>query len=109
MISMDDILDALIGDVSEYNQQDYQIIKRTDNTWLTDGEYPYFEFLNYFDIKAYDTNNNEYNTVAGLVLNELHHIPAIGEKLKWHEFIFEVIDMDGPKIDKLLITKKQVY
>jgi len=109
MVSMDDILDALIGDVTEYNQQEYQILKRTDNTWLADGEYPYFEFLNYFDVKEYDENNNDYNTVAGFILDQLHHIPSIGEKLKWHEYIFEVVDMDGPKIDKLLITKKKIH
>lgn len=104
MVSMDDILDALIGDVAEYNQHEYQIVQRDKKTWLADGGYPFFEFLNYFDMKELDTGKREYNTVAGFFLSQLHHIPVTGEKIKWNIFEFEVIDMDGPKIDKVLIT-----
>jgi putative hemolysin len=106
MISMDDILDALIGDVTEYNQQEYQIVQRDEKTWLADGAYPFFEFLNYFDIHDPEIDEGDYNTIAGFILNELGYLPRTGEIMKWRDFEFEVMDMDGPKIDKVLIQRK---
>ncbi|HTF28778.1 MAG TPA: hemolysin family protein [Flavitalea sp.] len=103
MVSMDDIVDALIGDSSEYNQNEYQIVKRDDTSWLADGQYPFFEFLHFFDISQ-EENHGDYNTLGGLILYQLNHMPLTGEKVKWKEFIFEVIDMDDNKIDKILIT-----
>jgi putative hemolysin len=106
MVSMDDILDALIGDVTEYNQQEYQIIQRDSKSWLADGSYPFFEFLNYFEIDDAEMRDQDFNTLAGLILSRMHHIPVAGEKIEWDGFQFEVIDMDGQKIDKVLIIKK---
>lgn len=106
MVSMDDILDALIGDVTEYNQQEYQIVKRDDNSWLADGAYPFFEFLNYFNVTENDYEEGDYNTLAGLILHQLSYIPKVGEVIAWNGFEFEIVDMDGPKIDKVMITRK---
>jgi putative hemolysin len=103
MVSMDDIVDALVGDTSEYNQNEYQINKRDDNTWLADGQYPFFEFLHFFDISQ-EENSGDFNTLGGLILSQLNHMPVTGEKVKWKQFVFEVIDMDENKIDKILIS-----
>ncbi|WP_276482432.1 hemolysin family protein [Paraflavitalea pollutisoli] len=105
MVSMDDILDALIGDVSEYNQQDYEIVQRDEKSWLADGQYPFFEFLHYFHLTE-DDQDTDYNTLAGLLLSKLGHIPVTGETVSWKKFEFEVIDMDNQRIDKILITRK---
>ncbi len=102
LISMDDILDALIGDVSEYNHEEYQIIKREDDTWLADGQFPFFEFLNYFNLTTPVAAGN-YKTLGGLIMDELKRHPAAGDKVKWQDFEFEVMDMDGLRIDKVLI------
>jgi putative hemolysin len=106
MVSMDDILDALIGDVTEYNQQEYQIVQRDDKSWLADGAYPFFEFLNYFNMLEDEYDEGDYNTLAGLILHQLSYIPKAGEVITWKGFEFEIVDMDGPKIDKVMITKK---
>jgi putative hemolysin len=106
MVSMDDILDALIGDVTEYNQQEYQIVQRDDKSWLADGAYPFFEFLNFFNVHEEEYYEGDYNTLAGLILHQLSYIPRVGEVIKWKEFELEIVDMDGPKIDKVMITKK---
>lgn len=108
MVSMDDVVDALLGEVSEYNHEEYQIIKRDDNTWLADGQLPFFVFLNYFDLSELK-GNTSFNTLAGLILNTLEHIPTVGEKVKWKDFEFEIIDMDGRRIDKILIFKAKDY
>ena len=105
MVSMDDILDALIGDVTEYNQQEYEIVQRSANTWLADGTYPYFEFLNYFKIHEHDEDEYGYNTLAGFILQQIGYLPHAGEKVTWKHFTFEIMDMDGPRIDKVLIIQ----
>ena len=105
---MDDVVNALLGEVSEYNQNEYQIIKRDDGTWLADAQVPYFVFLQYFNLNEAAMDKTGFNTLGGLVLDELHHIPSAGEKLKWNDFEFEIVDMDGIRIDKILITRKSV-
>jgi len=105
MVSMDDIIDALIGDVTEYNQDEFMIVKRDDNSWLADGAFPFFEFLNYFDLQQ-EENTGQYNTLAGLILEQMNRIPYVGEKVRWLKFEFEIVDMDGPRIDKIQIRLK---
>ncbi len=105
MVCMDDILDALIGDVSELNQDEYSITAREEGTWLADGGYPFFEFMNYFEISHPEKTYQDFNTLAGLILDLFHHIPEVGEKVIWRGFEFEVIDMDGPRIDKILVKR----
>ncbi len=107
VVSMDDVVDALLGDVSEYNQQEYKITLREDGTWLADGQYPYFELLHFFDITDIDSER-EYNTIAGLILHKVENIPTVGEKIDWGHFTLEILDMDGSRIDKVLITKKNI-
>lgn len=104
MVTMDDVLDALLGDSTEYNQEEYAIMQRDDNSWLADGQFPFFEFLHYFGI-AEEEIPGSYNTIGGLFLDLAGHIPLASEKVKWRNFVFEVMDMDGPRIDKLLITR----
>jgi CBS domain containing-hemolysin-like protein len=107
MIAMDDVVDALVGDTTEYNQDEYQIVKRDDHSWLADGQYPYFEFLNYFELQDEVEEEGNFNTLAGFLLEHLHHIPQAGEKLQWNDFTFEIVDMDDRRIDKVLIIREQ--
>lgn len=107
MIAMDDVVDALVGDTTEYNQDEYQIVKRDDHSWLADGQYPYFEFLNYFELPDEAEEEGNFNTLAGFLLEHLHHIPLAGEKLTWNDFTFEIVDMDDRRIDKVLITREE--
>ncbi len=104
VVSMDDVLDALVGDVSEMGQEDYKISQRKDGTWLADAQYPYFEMLHYFNISD-DESQNEFNTIGGLILDKLGRMPNIGDEIQWHGYALEIIDMDGLRIDKVLIKQ----
>lgn len=104
IVSMDDVLDALVGDVSETGQDEYQIVKRKDGTWLADAQYPYFELLHYFDLSD-DLHQNEFNTIGGLILDKLSRMPAVADTIEWQGYEFEIVDMDGLRIDKVLIKK----
>jgi putative hemolysin len=102
IITINDILQALVGDVSEFYTDDYQLSQREDGSWLVDGQYPISEFMRQFDIDYINKASN-ITTVAGVVLWELNHIPKIGEKIVWNGLELEVLDMDNIKIDKILV------
>jgi putative hemolysin len=102
IITLNDILEALVGDASDFNKDEFQLIEREDGTWLVDGHYSLHDFLTYFELDEL-TNDYEVTTVSGLIMTELSRIPKQGEKLIWQKFELEVIDMDGVKIDKVMV------
>ena len=102
IITLNDILEALVGDASDFNKEDFQLVERGDGTWLVDGHYSLHDFLTYFELDEL-TNDYEVTTVSGLIMTELSRIPKQGEKLIWQKFELEVIDMDGVKIDKVMV------
>lgn len=102
IITLNDILEALVGDASEFDEDEYQLIAREDGTWLVDGLYSLHDFLTYFDMDEL-TNDYEVTTVSGLMMTEMGKIPSQGETLVWNKLELEVIDMDGVKIDKVLV------
>jgi putative hemolysin len=102
IITLNDILEALVGDASEFYKDDFQLTEREDGSWLVDGHYSLHDFLTYFELDEL-INDYEVTTVSGLIMTELEHIPKQGEKLIWQKYELEVIDMDGVKIDKVLV------
>ncbi|RZJ31216.1 MAG: HlyC/CorC family transporter [Flavobacterium sp.] len=109
IITLNDILEALVGDAATFYAEDFQLVAREDGTWLVDGHYSLHDFLTYFELDEL-INDYEVTTVSGLIMTELSFIPKEGQKLEWNRFVFEVLDMDGAKIDKVLVKsldKKQ--
>jgi putative hemolysin len=102
IITLNDILEALVGDASDFYKDEFQLIEREDGSWLVDGHYSLHDFLTYFELDEL-TNDYEVNTVSGMIMTELSRIPKEGEKLVWQRFVLEVLDMDGVKIDKVLV------
>lgn len=105
MITLNDILEAIIGDVPQTGQEEYEIIKRDDESFLVDAQIQFYDFLTYFARADWmNEGEHQFDTLAGFVLHELEHIPVTGEKFEWRDFTFEIIDMDGQRIDKILLT-----
>ena len=102
IITLNDILEALVGDAADFYEDEFKIITREDGSWLVDGHYSLHDFLTYFDMDDL-IGDYEVTTVSGLIVTELGNIPKQGEKLIWNKLEFEVLDMDGVKIDKVLI------
>lgn len=102
IITLNDILEALVGDASDFDEDEYQLIAREDGTWLVDGLYSLHDFLTYFDMDEL-TNDYEVTTVSGLIMTEMGKIPDTGEILTWNKLALEIIDKDGVKIDKVLV------
>lgn len=104
MITLNDILEAIVGDVPQSGQDEYEIIERADGTFLVDAQIPFYDFLSRFEKTDWmNEAEHDFDTLAGFVLHELEHIPATGETFDWRGFDFEIIDMDGQRIDKLLV------
>lgn len=102
IITLNDILEALVGNASDFYDEEFQLVAREDGSWLVDGHYSLHDFLTYFDMDEH-INDYEVTTVSGFIITELGDIPKTGQKLIWNKLEFEVIDMDGVKIDKILI------
>ena len=104
MITLNDILEAIIGDMPQPGQEEYEIFKREDGTYLIDALIQFYDFLVYFERADWmNEGEQEFDTLAGFVLHELEHIPTTGESFSWKDFHFEIIDMDGQRIDKILV------
>jgi putative hemolysin len=105
MITFFDILEAIVGDTPETGDSDYEIVSREDGTLLVDGQLPFYDLLSRLNKTDWLTEEEkDFDTVAGFILHELQRIPATGDKLKWRELKLEIVDMDGHRIDKVLIT-----
>ncbi|HTB53508.1 MAG TPA: hemolysin family protein [Ferruginibacter sp.] len=105
MITLNDILEAIVGDVPQTGQDEYEVVERTDGTFLIDAQIPFYDFLTHFDKADWmNEGEHEFDTLAGFVLNQLERIPQTAEKFEWRGFTFEIVDMDGQRIDKLLVT-----
>jgi putative hemolysin len=105
MITLNDILEAIVGDVPQSGQEEYEIVKRDDGSFLVDAQIHFYNFLSYFERADWmNQDDQDFDTVAGFVLHELEHIPNTGETFEWRDFKFEIIDMDGQRIDKIMVT-----
>jgi putative hemolysin len=105
LITLNDILEAIVGDIPQPNVPDYEIRKRDDGTYLVDGQIPFYDFLTRFEKTEWmNEGEHDFDTLAGFILHELERIPKTGDKIDWKGFRIEVMDMDGHRIDKLLVT-----
>ncbi len=105
MITLNDILEAIIGEVPQSEQEEYEIVEREDGSFLVDGQVHFYDFLSYFDRADWlKEGDQDFDTVAGFIIHELDYIPKTGEKVSWRDFSFEIVDMDGQRIDKVIVA-----
>jgi len=108
MVTLNDILDAIVGEVPNIDEELYEIVERKDGSFLIDAQIPFYNFLSYFEHTDYlDEDEQQFDTLAGFILEELERIPQTGDHLEWHGFRFEIVDMDNNRIDKVLVYKPE--
>lgn len=104
IVTMDDVVDALVGDSTELDQNEYQIVQRDEDSWLVDGQYSIIDFEKYFDLEI-SYKNKSFTTLAGLILSKSAYIPNVGDSVTVQNLKLEVVDKDGQRIDKVLVSK----
>jgi putative hemolysin len=107
LITMGDIMEAIIGDVPEVRRSEsLEIIQREDGSYLVDGMLSIDRFQDFFALKTLpEDERNYYQTVGGFVVTRLGHIPIAGESFEWESLRVEVVDMDGNRVDKVLVMQ----
>lgn len=107
LITLNDILKAVVGqEISEEDKSNPYVVRRADGSYLIDGALMIDEFKELFNIEnVTDEEIGNYRTLAGLVINQMGKIPTAGQFIHWRDLRIEVVDMDGNRIDKLLVNK----
>ena len=104
MLTLNDILEAIVGEIPQEEGPDYEIIERENGSFLIDAQIPFYDFLSRFDKTEWmNEGEQDFDTLAGFILHQLERIPKTGEKFQWKGFSIEIIDMDGHRIDKVLV------
>ncbi len=104
MVTLNDILEAIIGDIPQPDMEDYEVKERDDGSFLVDAQIPFYDFLSKFEKTEWmNEGEQDFDTLAGFILHRLERIPKTGDKLEWKGFRIEIIDMDGHRIDKVLV------
>ena len=107
LVTAADLLESIAGDDALSVEEGLSPpVLRDDGSWLVDGMTPVDEFEQLVGVRGLDADEG-YSTVAGLVMHLLRALPKEGDKIEQAPLTFEVIDMDGRRIDKVLVRKAQ--
>lgn len=103
LVTLQDILDSLVGDVGQEHQEEQMAVQREDGSWLLDGALPIPELKDLLGLESVpEEDKGRYYTLSGMILLILERIPNTGDSVSWESWTLEVIDMDGKRIDKVL-------
>ena len=109
MVTHNDILEGIVGYIPSAGEPaEPQATRREDGSWLLDGLVHIDKLKEIFDIeKLPDEEHGHYQTVGGFVMTQVRSIPTVGQYFEWGKLRFEVVDMDGRRVDKVLVTPSQ--
>jgi putative hemolysin len=109
LVTMHDLFEEIVGDMTDFNEgpEEPQIIQREDGSWLLDGMLSIEEFLERFDISETAIDRGNYHTLGGFAIMQLGKIPISGEHFEWRHLRFEIVDMDGKRVDKVLVKMSE--
>ncbi len=106
MITHNDVLEAIVGyDPSQDTPAEPHVVRRADGSWLVDGLTAIEDFEDTLDLDTLrEDAGRRYQTVGGLVMSQVAGVPSTGQSFTWRHLRFEVVDMDGRRVDKVLVT-----
>jgi len=103
LVTLTDILEALVGDIPEIGDTDQRIVRREDDTWLIDGMVSLDEVKQLLGVSALPGEDPEFHTLGGYMMARLHRVPMVADRVTAGDFLFEIVDMDGRRVDRVLI------
>jgi putative hemolysin len=106
LVTLTDLLEAIVGDLPSNDRQgDPDSIQREDGSWLIDGMISSDRLKEILEVEELPSEkDHNYHTLGGLMMTYLRHIPMVGEHFTWERMRFEVVDMDGNRVDKVLVN-----
>jgi putative hemolysin len=106
VISVRDVLEAIAGEFSAPSDGDAWAVQREDGSWLMDGLIPSPELKDRLGLKELpEEDRGRYNTLAGMIMLLLGRLPRTTDVVEWNAWRFEVVDLDGKRVDKVLVTR----
>ena len=106
LITLHDIMEAIVGDIPDKGEEaEPDIYKREDGSYLIGGITSIEQLNNHLGFELIPENQELYSTLAGFILHHISQVPSIGSKVKLNTHQLEVVDMDGARIDKIMLTK----
>jgi putative hemolysin len=106
VITLRDVLEAITGEFTTETDEDSWAVQRTDGSWLIDGLIPVPELKDRLELKDLpDEDRGRYNTLAGLIMLLLGRLPQTADTVDWEGWRFEVVDLDGKRVDKVLASR----
>jgi len=106
LVTFGDILRSVFEDVEDTTEGERDIVKREDGSWLISGSLPLDEFMDYMDVEERNEEKQAgMNTVGGFVMAKIGSVPSEGQHFMWQGLRVEVVDMDGRRIDKILVSR----
>lgn len=107
LITLNDVMVEIVGDVPTFDDDEPQAVQREDGTWLLDGMLSIEDFCELFNIEEFSPEDRgSYQTLGGFVMTQLGRIPVATDSFEWEGMRFEVMDMDGNRVDKILLETK---
>jgi putative hemolysin len=104
LVTLIDILEAIVGDIpTEEEIVEPPVVQRDDGTWLVDGLLTPDKFEALFPVKRFP-EEGAYQTLGGFVVIMIGRLPVVGDTFEWGGYRFEVVDMDGHRVDKVLLA-----
>jgi putative hemolysin len=105
VITVRDLLEAITGEFAAPSDTDAWAVKRADGGWLMDGLIPVPELKDRLELKDLpEEDRGRYNTLAGMIMLLLGRLPATADHVEWGGWRFEVVDLDGKRVDKVMVT-----
>lgn len=106
LITLQDLIEAIAGEFKPDDHEDAWAIQRQDGSWLLDGIIPVPELKDTLGLETVpEEDKGRYNTLSGMIMLLMGRIPSASEAIDWESWRFEVVDMDGKRIDKVLATQ----
>ncbi|RJF98374.1 hemolysin family protein [Noviherbaspirillum saxi] len=107
IVTLQDVMEAITGEFKTHRAEDAWAVQREDGSWLLDGLIPVPELKDRLSLKGVpEEERGRYNTLSGMMMLLLGRIPQTADRCEWEEWTFEIMDLDGKRIDKVLAVPK---